>query len=91
MDSYIFFPENGEPSKNIAPYGRKHHIRANMMGPKAGTYDQFPIIVYVKKNSSGEEESYLIAYEVEPDSATIDSAIASLRLSPVIIDKDEDE
>ena len=61
------------------------------MGPNAGTMSEFPIREYVRTNANGEKETYLIAYEVEPDVDTIENAIASNRLSPVIKDDEEDD
>ncbi|AUU90258.1 hypothetical protein ACP3S7_04425 [Phytobacter ursingii] len=91
MNSYLFFPQNGKPSKNIAMYGVSNHRRPNLMGPNAGTMSEFPIREYVRTNANGEKETYLIAYEVEPDVDTIENAIASNRLSPVIKDDEEDD
>lgn len=91
MDFYIFFPGEGNPQKLMVPLGEPVHSKHFLKGPKAPSYEQYPILMYEWSTEDGSKDVYLIAYEVEPTTEVIEAAIVKHKLPPVQNTQDDNE
>lgn len=91
MDSYIFFSEEDNPQKLLVPPGEPVHTQEFLNGPKAPSYEQYPIRMFEWTNEDGSRQFYLIAYAIEPSRDEIEQAIVKLKLPPTTNYQDEDE
>ena len=91
MDFYVYFPEEGNPQKLGVRAGSTVHTQPFFKGPKAGTYEQYPIRTYVLLGEDGSKKVFLIAYASEPSTEVIEVAIEKLKLPPTHNYQDNDE
>ncbi|MEI9701151.1 hypothetical protein V5036_08635 [Enterobacter cloacae] len=91
MDFYIYFPEEGDPQKLGVMAGSSVHTQPFLKGPKAGTYEQYPIRTYVRLEEDGSKEVFLVAYASEPSLDKIEQAIVKLKLPPTTNYQDDNE
>lgn len=83
MNYYIFFDKHGNSKKLGVSGVMTHHRQPFLMGPKAPSYEDYPIIEFETENINGEKQKYLLACEVEPTEEVIIDAILNLKLPPV--------
>lgn len=91
MDFYVYFPEEGNPQKLGVMAGSNVHTQLVLKGPKAGTYEQYPIRTYMRLGADGSKEVFLVAYVTEPSQDEIEQAIAKLKLPPTTNYQDDSE
>lgn len=91
MDFYIFFSEDGNSQKLLVPPGEPVHTQYFLNGPKAPSYEQYPIRMFEWPDVDGTKQVYLIAYAIEPSRDKIELAIVKLKLPPTTNYQDEDE
>lgn len=71
--------------------GSTVHTQPFLKGPKAGTYEQYPIRTFVRLGEDESKEVFLIAYAIEPSFDVIEAAIEKLKLPPTQNYQDNDE
>lgn len=91
MDFYIYFPDEGNPQRLMVPQGEVLHTQHFLNGPKAPSYEQYPIRMYEWPDENGKRRVFLIAYANEPTEDVIDEAIVRLKLLPTTNYQDDDE